>query len=266
MFSGKLVDKSIVDWQFEYFGWLIDNFSSGAGLPDSDLWLPIPEHFGTDDPNYKPSGAELAQFTFDRVKAQCGFGPDTIIDLIATQERKAQPLGGVAMLQTDHQGACGRYFLSESMYGTKKETITYDQELEKHPAEMIATFAHELSHALHNRAEQNLDIEPELYELFTDLTAVYLGYGVFLANTRFEFSAFTDSDVQGWRAQGAGYLPETDLIFATAVFMQIKGISMNAALPHLKPRLQKMLKKAFKQLLKYPSQLDELKYKIPLKG
>ncbi|MEP1230254.1 MAG: hypothetical protein ABJG88_06225 [Litorimonas sp.] len=245
---------------------VINNFSSGAGLPDSELWLPIPQHFGTDDLDYKPVGAELAQFTFDRVKAQCGFGPETIIDLVATTETKAQSLGGVAMLQTDHQGACGRYFFSESMYGTKKETITYDQDLENNPTNMIATFAHELSHALHNRSQENLEIEPELYELLTDLTAVYLGYGVFLANSRFEFSAYSDGSLQGWRAQGAGYLPESDLIFATAIFMQIKDIAIEDALSHLKPRLQKMLKKAFKQLSNYGAQIQVLKAKHPLEG
>ncbi len=118
MLGRKLVDQHIVEWQFDYFEWLINNFSSGPALPDSELWLPIPEHFGSDNPDYKPEGSELARFTFDRIKTQCGFGPDTIIDLVATDEHKPQALGGVAMVQTDGHGACGRYFLKETMHGT----------------------------------------------------------------------------------------------------------------------------------------------------
>lgn len=264
MFGGKLVDKHIVDWQFDYFEWLIDNYSSAAGLPDSELWLPIPEHFGSEDPAYKPEGPELAQFTFDRIKTQCGFGPDTIIDLVATDESKPQALGGVAMVQTDGNGACGRYFFSESMYGNKREKITYDRDLEANPTGLIATFAHELSHALHNRSKDNLEIDPELYELFTDLTAVYLGYGVFLSNSRFEFSAYSGTTLQGWQAQGAGYLPEADLIFATALFMKLKNTPIETALPHLKPRLCKMLKKAFKQLSKYDNEIAALRNRAPV--
>ena len=263
MFGAKLVDKHVVEWQFDYYEWLIDNFSSDAGLPDSDLWLPIPEHFGAENAQYKPEGAELARFTFDRIKEQCGFGPDTIIELVATNESKPQTLGGVATIQTNESGACGRYFFSESMYGTKREKITYDRDLEKDPTGLIATFAHELSHALHNRSKENLDIDPDLYELFTDLTAVYLGYGVFLSNTRFEFSGFSDGNLQGWRAQGAGYLPEADLVFATAIFMKIKNILIETALGHLKPRLGKMLKKGFKQLSKFESEIAALRDRQP---
>jgi len=263
MFGRKLVDPDVAAWQIENFEWLIDNFSSAAGLPDSELWQPIPEHFGTDDAGYKPTGKDLVHFTFDRVKAQCGFGPDTIIELIATDERKPQSLGGVAMVQTNGQGACGRYFLSESMSGTKTEKITYDRDLENNPTGLIATLAHELSHALHNRSQNNLEVDPELYELFTDLTAVYLGYGIFLANSRFEFSAYSGTTLQGWRAQGAGYLPEADLIFATALFMRIKNIPIETALPHLKPRLKKMLKKGFKQLSQYEDDIIALRERKP---
>ena len=108
MFGGKLVDKHVAEWQFENFEWLIDNFSSNSGLPDSELWLPISEHFGSNNPSHKLEGAELARFTFERIKAQCGFGPDTIIDLMPTDESKPQALGGIAIIQTNENGACGR--------------------------------------------------------------------------------------------------------------------------------------------------------------
>ena len=95
--------------------------------------------------------------------------------------------------------------------------------------------------------------------MFTDLTAIYLGYGVFTANARFEFSQFQNSDTQGWRAGGAGYLPEADIIFGTALFMKIKNIPQERAIEHLKPRLRKMLKKAFKQLDGFQAEVDALR-------
>jgi len=209
MFGRKLIDHDVAEWQFDWFSWLIDNYSSGAGLPDSALVLPTDEFFQT---------------------------------------------------------ACGTYQLIPAKYGRPREIIKYDADLENRPAQMVATFAHELSHALHNRSHDPLDIEPELYELFTDLTAIYLGYGIFLANMRFEFSQFSNADTQGWQAQGAGYLPEADMIFATALFMTIKDIPMEAALPYLKPRLQKMLKKGFRQLERYSDEVEKLKAQSPPKA
>jgi len=264
LFTPRLVDKDVAEWQFEWFAWHIENFSSGAGLPDAELWLPVPQHFEVATDRKKLQGRDLAEYLFETVKRQCGYGPDTAITLEAVTERKHQSLGGLASIQVNGDSACGRYFFSKDSDGNVHEKITYDRDLESRPASLIATIAHELSHALHNRSRRRLDIEPELYELLTDLTAVYLGYGVFLANERFEFSQFHDADIQGWQAQGAGYLPEADLIFATALFMKIKGIDTGTAKSHLKPRLSKMLDKATKQLSGYEQEVAQLRELMPL--
>ena len=259
-FTPKLVDGEVAEWQFEYFEWLINNFSSGPGLPDSELWQPIPEHFAPAKKGSRPlSGRPLVKHTFETVKSQCGFGPKDVFRLVPSDEAKPQSLGGLAMVQINEAGACGRYKISQNDDGSYTETITYDRDLGDDPTQLIATFSHELGHALHNRSKEPLDIESELYEMFTDLTAIYLGYGIFTANTRFEFSQFQNAGTQGWQAQGAGYLPEADIIFGTALFMKIKNISQDVALEHLKPRLRKMLKKAFKQLAGYEEEVGALR-------
>ncbi len=258
MFGRKLVDRDIVEWQFDGFEWLIDNYSTGAGLPDSKLFLPTPDDFPSNE-NYSTQ----ADHIFHLVKFQCGFNDGDIFDLLPQSGRPESSLGGLAMVETTGETACGTYQLIPAKYGKPREIIKYDAGLENKPAQLVATFAHELSHALHNRSRQPLDVEPVLYELFTDLTAIYLGYGVFLSNTRFEFSQFTNADTQGWQAQGAGYLPEADMVFATALFMKIKHMPMEIATPHLKPRLQKMLKKAFRQLDGYTDEIEQLRTRIP---
>jgi hypothetical protein len=259
MFSRRLIDVEVAEWQFDGFAWLIDNFSSGSNLPDSPLFLPTPEYF----PNVNWTARTYAGRIFDLVKSQCGFNEGDIFDLEPQSGRPEASLGGLAMVETRGQTACGTYQMIPAKYGKPREIIKYDAGLENTPAQLVATFAHELSHALHNRSHQDLDIEPELYELFTDLTAIYLGYGVFLANTRFEFSQFTNADTQGWQAQGAGYLPEADMVFGTALFMKIKDLPMETALPHLKPRLRKMLKKAYRQLDGHEDEVMALRARVP---
>jgi len=259
MFGRKLVDTDVAEWQFDWFAWLIDNYSSGASLPDAPLFLPTPEFF----PNVNWTSRTFAGRIFHLVKFQCGFNEGDIFDLEPQAGRPDASLGGLAMVETHGQMACGTYQMIPAKYGKPREIIKYDAAMEHKPAQLVATFAHELSHALHNRSHQELDIEPELYELFTDLTAIYLGYGIFLANTRFEFSQFSNADTQGWQAQGAGYLPEADMIFATALFMKIKDLPIESATPYLKPRLGKMLKKAFRQLERHTDEVQKLKARIP---
>lgn len=253
-FSPRLVDLEVAEWQFEYFEWLISNFSSAPGLPDSELWLPTPEHFPAreDVEIYRPT---LAEHIFFLVKEKCGFNEGTIFDLVRVETNSPQLLEGGASVQVEGTTACGTYQIKPQKYGQPIETISYDKGMEKNPEQLVATFAHELGHALHNRSTEPVDIDAELYELFTDLTAVYLGFGIFLANSRFGFS----SNSIGWQAKGAGYLPEADIVFATALFMKIKNIPQDVATEHLKPRLKKVLKKAFKQLLGYEEEIEVLR-------
>jgi len=259
MFGRKLIDTEVAYWQFENFELLIDNFSMGPKIPNFSLVLPTPEFF----PENKGQYHTQADHIFHLVKDQCGFNEGDIFDLIPQNGRPDASLGGLAMVETRGQTAGATYQMIPSKYGRPKEIIKYDAGLENKPSQLAATFAHELSHALHNRADEPLDIEPELYELFTDLTAIFMGYGIFLSNTRFDFSQFSNADTQGWQAQGAGYLPEADMIFATALFMTIKDIPMDVAEPHLKPRLKKMLKKAFRQLERHTDEVEALRKRVP---
>ena len=68
--------------------------------------------------------------------------------------------------------------------------ITYNPSLTDDIDAMIATFAHELGHYLMSTAKTAPPGGWELHELHTDLTAVYLGFGLFLANSARSFGQF----------------------------------------------------------------------------
>jgi hypothetical protein len=53
----------------------------------------------------------------------------------------------------------------------------------------------------------------------------------------------------------SGYLPEPDLIFALALFIQTKAIDAGAALARLKPHLAAMLRRTLRDLGKRESML-----------
>jgi len=258
LFSRNLIDPEVAEWQLDWFEWLIDNYSSGPGLPDGELWLPVAEHYTPKGhPNRELEGRELARFLFTRVGEQCGFGSDHPIELFEKDSPQGGFLGGGAILQTEG-GACGLY-VTEAKDDSIKESIYYDLSMTNKPNRLIATFAHEYAHALHIRSREPLDIEPELYELFTDLTAIYLGFGVFLINTRFEYKV----DDIGWSTRASGYLPPEDMVFALALFMNLKQIPMETALEHIKVQLRPALKKAFKQLGKFQTEISALRNRRP---
>lgn len=253
MFGVRLVDADVADWQFEQFEWLIDNSSSGPGLPDGDLWQPTSEHFPKAD-------GDLGEHLFALVCQQCSFDP-AAFDLIAMDPVKGQSLGGVALTHATEGAPLGAYTVEGETETGLREVIYYDAS--QSPLQLVATFAHELAHSFFYRGFEPWAGDQELHELFTDLTAIYLGYGIFLSNSRFSFEGFTGTGVQGWQARGAGYLPEADMIFALALFMRVKGIPIDAARDHLKPKLSKMLKKAMRQLERHQDRVDDLRARVP---
>jgi hypothetical protein len=87
----------------------------------------------------------------------------------------------------------------------------------KDPLALVATLAHELCHVilltpgLMSREEK--DMEP-----MTDLATVFLGLGIFTANSAVRFEKFQDERKQGWSAKRLGYLPEPVFGYALAKF------------------------------------------------
>lgn len=125
--------------------------------------------------------------------------------------------------------------------------IRYDPDLLRDPEALTATFAHELAHLLGH----SLGLPPggeELEEHATDCIAVYLGFGLFLANTARHFSQFSDGQIQGWQSSTSGYLSEQALVTLTAMFIRLFGIDPDMASAPLKSYLRTDFAKALKHI------------------
>jgi len=96
--------------------------------------------------------------------------------------------------------------------------------------------------------QQTLDEEGKTDKLLTDLAAAYMGFGVFLANTAFAFKQWRDDALgtQGWRTRR--HLPETDLVFATAIFFRAKNLNPDDRRSCLKSHLAKEFDRALRDL------------------
>lgn len=113
----------------------------------------------------------------------------------------------------------------------------------RNPQSMIATLAHELSHLM-LLGEGRLDTNDE--EL-TDLNCIALGFGIFTANSLFNFQQWQGTSHQGWQASRQGYIPEQVATYAMAIFNEYQNNASDWT-RHLDKGVKKMYQKNIKYL------------------
>jgi hypothetical protein len=165
---------------------------------------------------------------------------------LEVQERDINPqIAPTIAIQNTPVNPLGTFAVTEE----QEVVITYNPSLLSKPEQMVATFAHELAHYLTATAKEPPPGGWENWEFATDITATFLGFGVFMANSTFSFKQFLDADAQGWQSSHNGYLSEAENSYALAIFLALKRIPLEEVLSYLKPNLRKMLKKASNEIV-----------------
>jgi hypothetical protein len=121
----------------------------------------------------------------------------------------------------------------------------------KDPTSLVATAAHELGHVILLGGElmspRTTDHEP-----MTDLLTVFLGLGVFTANSAARFKQFQNERKIGWSMQRLGYLPEPVFGYALAKFASERGESKPIWARHLSTNVRADFKNSSRWLNKNP--------------
>lgn len=234
----RVVDAETAAWHVENFLWLLRQFGGNGAFAQTKLVLPKPGFFTSDG----EEGHALALRIFDQVKDYCEMR-DWEVDLVEDDNPLAREIPMAPAMIAPQRHALGTFAVER-----ERIQISYVPALLARPERLIATFAHELAHYLLATAREPPPCADDEMECLTDLTAVFLGFGVFLANGRFHVETFSDGPLQGWRMGHSGYLPEADLIFALALFLRAKALSAEAAGDSLKPHLGKLLRRALRDL------------------
>ena len=241
LFGPKLpIDAEELEWQLATFKWLGLEFGPPG---EASLVLPTPQFF----PASPRKGHGRVEDLFAAVKAAAGLA-EWPCELRAGAGERPAHVGTALLLR--HHGApppCGT-FTVEGADGSQKVVITYNPSLAEDTTAMIATLAHELGHYLMSTARTAPPGGWELHELHTDIAAVYLGFGLFLANSARSFSQYQGVSEQGWSSRTQGYLGEGALVTATAIFQRLGGRDPLEAEPWLKPYLRTDLRRAAKAL------------------
>ena len=233
--QSKIVSDGMAEWHREKFAWLVEEFGEKTAFNSRTLVLPDAQTFRSGG----KSGHELACQIFEQIKALAGV-PHFEAELIATNETLPEYDGQNIARPTPMAVAAGTF----SVPNGNSVVITYEAKLLKEPMRLVATLAHELAHYVLATSSSKWPVDEEDHEFLTDLTAIFLGFGIFQSNSAFEFSQFSDGNMQGWQTQRLGYLPQNDMVYATALFIKAKGIAADSAYKYLKPSLGKLLRKA----------------------
>ena len=248
LFGARLpIDDDELEWQLATFKWLRGEF----GPPAEKLVLPTAQFF----PPSPRSGHGRIEDLFGHVKRAAGMD-EWPCELQAGAGDRPIQVGTALLLR--HEGApppCGTFRVAAAG-GETQVVITYNPSLADDPTALIATFAHELGHYLMSTAAGDPPGGWELHELHTDLAAVHLGFGLFLANSARTFSQFQSAGVMGWSSRTQGYLSEGALVTALAIAQRLAARDPLEAAPFLKDYLEKDLRRAAKALARRHPDLD----------
>lgn len=237
--SKPILSAKDIEFQVATFKWLLKNFGGEDFYDNTRLILPTREFF----PSKIENASQAAIETFAAVKKYAGM-EEWPCKLEAQEEDVEARVAPTLAIKNAPNNPLGTFQATEN----NEIVITYNPVLVSNPTQLVATYAHELAHYLTGSCPEEPPGGWDNWEFATDITATFLGFGVFMTNSAFNFRQFTEVDSQGWQSNRSGYLSEAEHIFALAIFLGLKGAPVNSALPHIKPNLRKLLKKAVKEV------------------
>lgn len=133
----------------------------------------------------------------------------------------------------------------------KRMHVALRSSLTNDPMALVATAAHELGHVILLGGGLMSQDTPD-HEPMTDLLTVFLGLGIFTANSAARFKQFQNERKMGWSMQRLGYLPEPVFGYSLAKFAAERGERKPAWARHLSPNVHADFKNSARWIEKNP--------------
>jgi len=220
----SFLDESRRDWQFEVFAWMLRNCGGYPKFLETTLVLPTEEHFP--DRGMKGRAAIAALFRRARDHAGMADWPCTV-----EPEREVP--------RDDAAGDSGI------------RVFTYRPgSLE--PISLVAGFGCNLARFLVETFDEAAPGGEPAREPALELAAVFMGFGVFLAN----------SAVRQVRFQ----LSEGELAHALALFCLLRDLPEGEIEPHLNPHVRKHVRLAARDLAQHELRFQKLRAVAAMSG
>jgi hypothetical protein len=195
-------DREWIEWRM---AWLADTFGWDR-MRSVRVILPTPEFFP--DAYF---GTEVdARVMLSRVCDYMGL-PLESVKLSFYKDRNPDYEGQW------QQGTSGLYHEEQGKFWISVEVSNLDD-----PLGLVGTLAHELAH-VHLLGHKRISADVEDHEPLTDLLTVFLGLGVFTANSVIHEDYWNQGHASGWSVGRRGYLSMPMYGYALALFAQARG-------------------------------------------
>lgn len=223
------VDLATKTWIEQRFQWLTEEFSSKK-LVDREVILPTPEYFPEPYDGSKKSAKKLLY----RVCRYMEIEPEWI------QIKFYVDQGPMAGIEGMHKGTAGVY---------TGGVIWIEESNLADPLALVGTMAHELGH-YHLLGDGHISDEAEDHEPLTDLFTVFMGLGIFTANSVLREKNWRDGNYSGWNMSRLGYLTMDMYGYAFALFAWHRGEIKPVWAKHLRGDVHAAYKKGCYYLTK----------------
>ena len=216
------LDASRRDWQFAAFGWLLRNCRGYSKLLETVLVLPTEEYF----PDRGMKGHAAVAALFRRVRDHAGMADwPCAVEIESDEPREEAPAAAGIRVFTYRRGGL-------------------------EPVSLVAGFACKLAGYLIETFDEAAPGGDACSESAGELAAVFMGFGVFMANSA--------------ARQGHHRLSEGELAHALALFCLLRELPPESADPHLNPHLRKYVRLAARDLAQYEVQFQKLRATVPV--
>jgi len=217
----SFLDAARRDWQFGTYAWLLRNCGGYEKFLETTLVLPIEEHF----PDRGMKGHAAVSALFRRARDHAGMG-----DWPCTVEREPEE---------SHE-------MPNAPNGVR--VFTYKRGALE-PVKLVAGFACDLAGFLVDTFDEPPPGGEATRAATIELSAVFIGFGVFLANAAVKQAGFR--------------LSEGELAHAVALFCHLRGLALESLEPHLNPHVRKYLRLASLELGQHELEFRRLRATQP---
>jgi hypothetical protein len=225
-------------WQLATFLWLIRH--DREAWAHTELQVPTREHF----PSNGLQDHALAVHLFGLVRSRSGMASWPVTLQPAHEESQADHLPWSIPVATRSQAPAGTFRLATDDGQGLSAQITYEPKLLTTPVDYITTIAHELAHYIIADQVDALPGGEELHEHATDMTAITMGWGLFLLRSSARYEQYSSGGMQGHGYSRQGYLSPAQCAFALGLFLEAKRLDHATVSAFLTPHHYRLLKQS----------------------
>ncbi len=245
-----LLDDESVQWLFDSYAWSLKHFDAAIFFNETVLVLPTDEHF----PGRENTVLGMANLILEQVKgyARLNHWPCRLIDA----SRYAITEVPQVTFEGARRGSQG--LVPDTVDDANKLIIPFTPQQVGNPEALIASYAHALAHYLGTTANEPPPGGEAYWPQVTELLAVFMGFGVMMANSAYTFRGGCGSCYNPL-ANRSAFLSEGEMTYALAIFGVLKDIPDDDVLRHLKKHLRPVFKKAVREINERREDLKGLK-------